>query len=157
MCLCLCISTSFRHCRSHRKVIMPPLHQTWEHCTNIQLIAHSGEESTSCWNHAVTANRQWGRCHVHLFKQLNARMNTVGMLSNHTAQEEDGVCVPETNVLWWLKVNKVNISGWPSQTPDLRLLGNLWGRAEKACVSKAACKPDSATQVLSGRRGQNSS
>lgn len=36
------------------------------------------------------------RClNVHLFKQLNTRINTIRISSNHTAQEGDRFCVPE--------------------------------------------------------------
>ena len=54
-----------------------------------------------------------------------------------------------------VKDNKVKALEWPSQSPDLNPIENLWAEL-KVCASKEANKPESVTPALSGGMGQNS-
>ena len=53
----------------------------------------------------------------------------------------------------WLKDNNVKVLEWPSQSPDLNPIENLWAELKKVCASKEAYKPDSVTPALSGGMG----
>ena len=44
----------------------------------------------------------------------------------------------------WLKDNKVKVLGWPSQSPDLNPIGDLWAELKK-CVR--ARRPTTLTQL----------
>ena len=56
----------------------------------------------------------------------------------------------------WLKDNKVKVLEWPSQSPGLKPIGNVWTETEKACESKEAYKPDSVTLIRrNGPKGQS--
>ena len=56
----------------------------------------------------------------------------------------------------WLKDNKVKVLDWPSQSPDLNPIEDLWAELKKKeYASKEAYKPDSVTPALSGGMGQN--
>ena len=54
-----------------------------------------------------------------------------------------------------LKDNKVKVLDWPSQSPDLNPIENLWAEMKKR-VSKEAYIPDSVSPALPGGMGQNS-
>lgn len=66
-----------------------------------RIVVHSGVQFPDAW-----------RCHVHLFKQSHTSINTMGMSRHHIAQEGEGFCVPEMNVIW-----SVHINPEPKHTP----------------------------------------
>ena len=55
----------------------------------------------------------------------------------------------------WLKDNKVKLLEWPSQSPDLYPIENLWAELKKCVRARRPYKPDSVTPALSGGMGQN--
>jgi transposase len=56
----------------------------------------------------------------------------------------------------WLKDNKVEVLEWPSQSPYLNPIENLWAELRKRVRAKRPYKPASVTPALSGGMGQNS-
>ena len=56
----------------------------------------------------------------------------------------------------WLKDNKVKVLEWPSQSPDLNHIENVWAELNKLVRARRPYNPDSVTPALSGGMGLNS-
>ena len=56
----------------------------------------------------------------------------------------------------WLKDNKVTVLEWPSQSPELKPIDNLWEELHKCVRARRPYKADAVTPALSGGMGQNS-
>ena len=80
---------------SHISNTLLPCVTSWETQKKSAKISRKElQTSTSLVHPWIQFPDAW-RCHVHLFKQLYASINKVGMSSHRTAQEGDGFCVPE--------------------------------------------------------------
>uniref|UniRef100_A0AAZ3SUC9 Tc1-like transposase DDE domain-containing protein n=1 Tax=Oncorhynchus tshawytscha TaxID=74940 RepID=A0AAZ3SUC9_ONCTS len=56
----------------------------------------------------------------------------------------------------WLKDNRVKVLEWPSQSPDLNPIEDLWAELKKRVRARRPTNLTQFTPVLSGGMGQNS-